>query len=132
MSDVTPAVDALLAPEADSELDDVVSEWTNVPDVAQKLGIELSKVRQLIKDGHLLAVRRKGVQAIPADLVANSEVMRFLPGVITLMRDGHYSDEEIVRWLYRPDDSLVGGSCIAELVAGRGTEIKRRAQAAGL
>ena len=118
------------APEP--QLDDVVAEWTNVPDLASQLGTDLSKVRQMVKDGQIVAVRRNGVQSIPAVMVSTSEALRFLPGVITLLRDGHYSDEEIVRWLYTPDEALLHGTPAAELAAGRGTEIKRRAQAAGL
>jgi hypothetical protein len=41
-----------------------------------------------------------------------------------------YSDDEIVEWLYREDDSLPG-SPIEALRANRGSEVKRRAQVAG-
>lgn len=111
---------------------DLVDEWTNVPDAALRLGVPLSTIRQMIKDGFLIAVRRDGVQRLPAALVANADVLRFLPGVITLLRDGRFTDEEIVRWLYEPDDSLASGNLVGELVAGRGTEVKRRAQASGI
>jgi hypothetical protein len=50
--------------------------------------------------------------------------------VITLLRDARYQDEEIVDWLFRADDSLPG-TPIQALRENRGTEIKRRAQAAG-
>jgi hypothetical protein len=50
--------------------------------------------------------------------------------VITQLRDVRYSDDEIVEWLYREDDSLPG-SPIEALRANRGSEVKRRAQVAG-
>lgn len=114
------------------DLTDIVEEWTNVPDAAERLGVPLSTIRQMIKDGLLVAVRQDGVVRVPAALVANSDVLRFLPGVVTLLRDGRFSDVEIIRWLYTPDSSLASGTLVGELVAGRGTEVKRRAQASGL
>ena len=50
--------------------------------------------------------------------------------MITLLRDAHYADDEIVDWLHREDDSLPG-SPIEALRANRGSEVKRRAQVAG-
>lgn len=124
--------DATAETPAEPQLDDVVAEWTNVPDLAEALGVELFAVRQMIKDGNIVAVKRNGVQSIPALIVSNHDARRFLPGIITLMRDGNYSDAEIVRWLYTPDETLVGGSCAGALAAGHGTEIRRRAHAAAL
>ena len=49
--------------------------------------------------------------------------------MITLLRDGGYADHEIVEWLMRADDSLPGTPAQA-LAENRGTEVKRRAQAA--
>ena len=56
-------------------------------------------------------------------------MLKGLPSVITLLRDGGYNDEEIVAWLLRADDSLPGTPAQA-LAENRGTEVKRRAQAA--
>jgi hypothetical protein len=53
-----------------------------------------------------------------------------LSSVITLLRDARYADAEIIDWLLRPDDSLPGTPAQA-LAENRGTEVKRRAQAAG-
>jgi hypothetical protein len=50
--------------------------------------------------------------------------------VIRLLRDAHFADDEIVDWLFRPDDSL-DGSAIEALRANHGSEVKRRAQVAG-
>ena len=56
--------------------------------------------------------------------------MKSLPAVIRVLRDARYEDAEIVDWLFRADDSLPG-TPIEALRANRGTEAKRRAQAAG-
>jgi hypothetical protein len=55
-------------------------------------------------------------------------VVKGLPGTITVLRDGGYSDDEILRWLFADDDSLPG-TPVASLLAGRHKEVKRRAQA---
>ncbi|HET8681180.1 MAG TPA: Rv2175c family DNA-binding protein [Micromonosporaceae bacterium] len=101
-----------------------------LPDVAERLGVPITRVHQMIRDGALLALRRDGVQRVPAELVANRTVLKHLPGVLTLLHDAGYGDEDALRWLYRPDDSLSGTPAHA-LAGGQATEVKRRAQALG-
>ena len=104
--------------------------WVTLPDVADKLDLSISKVNQMVRDSHLLAVRRDGSRVVPAELVANSTVLKHLPGVLTLLRDAGYNDEEAVRWLYRPDETLDGNAALG-LGGPRAREVKRRAQALG-
>ena len=104
--------------------------WVTVPELAERFEVPVTKIRQMIRDGNLLAVRRDGVLRVPAELVAGSNVMKHLPGVLTLLRDAGYNDEEALRWLYSPDDTLPGTPAAA--LGGDGaTEVKRRAQALG-
>lgn len=106
------------------------TEWINLPDAADRLGVSISKVHQMIRDGKLLAVKREGVRVIPAELVANDIVLKHLPGILTLLRDAGYNDEEAVGWLYQPDETVDG--CGAKGLGGdRAREVKRRAQALG-
>jgi hypothetical protein len=102
--------------------------WLTLPDVAELLDLSIVKVHQLIKDGSLIAVRHEGVRRVPAELVANDTVLKHLPGILTLLRDAGYNDEETVRWLYTPDDSLPGLPAVA-LGGDLAREVKRRAQA---
>jgi hypothetical protein len=104
--------------------------WINLPDVAEKLGVTVSKVHQMIRDGALLAVKHDGVRVVPAELVANSTVLKHLPGVLTLLHDAGYNDEEVLRWLYAPDEGLDGSAAVG-LGGPRAREVKRRAQALG-
>ncbi|WP_347403574.1 Rv2175c family DNA-binding protein [Solwaraspora sp. WMMD406] len=106
------------------------AEWFTLPDVAERLEVSISKVHQMIRDRELLAVRRDGVRRVPAELVANRTVRKHLPGILTLLHDAGFSDEETLRWLYRPDDSLPGTPAAA-LGGDRAREVKRRAQAEG-
>ena len=104
--------------------------WITLPDIADKLDVSISKVNQMIRDGALLAVKRDGVRVVPAELVANGTVLKHLPGVLTLLRDAGYNDEEALRWLYEPDDGL-DGNAARGLGGPRAREVKRRAQALG-
>jgi hypothetical protein len=104
--------------------------WITLPDVSEKLGVSISKVHQMIRDGQLLVVKRDGVRVVPGELVANSTVLKHLPGVLTLLRDAGYNDEEAVRWLYEPDQALEGNAAVG-LGGPRAREVKRRAQALG-
>jgi hypothetical protein len=100
-----------------------------VDEVAQRLSQPVSRVHQLVRDGQLLSLRRDGEVVVPADFVTDDgEVVKGLPGTIVVLRDGGYSDPDILRWLFTEDDSLPGRP-IASLCAGRHREVKRRAQA---
>lgn len=106
-------------------------EWATVPDVAEAMDVEVTKVRQFLREGKLLAVRPEtdGPLRIPAAFVQEGVIVKHLPGVITLLRDARYGDDEAIRWLFTDDD--LPGSPIEALRANRGTEVKRRAQALG-
>ena len=56
-------------------------------------------------------------------------MLKHLPGVLTLLHDARFSDDEALRWLYTDDD--LPGSPVRALWENRGTEVKRRAQALG-
>lgn len=102
-----------------------------VTELAAELNLPVPQARQVIRDGHIVAVRDdSGAVVVPADQLDAGAVVKSLPGVITLLRDARFTDAEIVEWLYQPDDSLPG-TPLEALRANRGTEVKRRAQAAG-
>jgi hypothetical protein len=112
-------------------VDDVLGAGVEVVplhEVAGRLGLSESRVHQMLRDGQLLAVRRDNVLAVPADLLTADSVVKGVAGTITVLRDGGYSDQEILRWLFTEDDSLPG-TPVAALRADRGKEVKRRAQA---
>lgn len=99
-----------------------------VAEVARRLSLPVSRIHQLVRDGQLLAARRAGEVLVPADFLDGSAVVKGLSGTIILLRDGGYSDPDILRWLFAEEDSLPG-TPIASLRAGRHREVKRRAQA---
>ena len=112
-----------------------VTEWLTVPDVAERLGTDVVKVRALLKDRQLLARRRgeRNVLSIPAEFIQDGpegpSVLKGLPGTLVLLADARYTDEEALRWLFTDDE--LPGSPIDALRANRGTEVRRRAQALG-
>jgi hypothetical protein len=101
------------------------------PQVADVLGVPVTRVHQYVRDGHLVAVRNpEGIRYLPALFVQDATVVKGLPAVIRLLRDARYTDDEIVDWLFREDDSLPG-TPVQALRENRGREVKRRAQVAG-
>ena len=111
-------------------LDSLVPEWLTVPDVAERLGLDVGKVRRLLQDGCLAGVRRgeRNVLSVPADFLADGAALPELRGTLSVLRDSGYDDESAIRWLFTPDDSLPG-TPVEALRAGRKTEVRRRAQA---
>lgn len=106
------------------------AEWLNLPDIAERLGLPITKIHQMIREHALIAVRRDRVLRVPAELVAGPTVLKHLPGVLTVLHDAGYNDEEALEWLYTPDDSLPGTPA-AVLNTPQAIEVKRRAQALG-
>ncbi|WP_067655154.1 Rv2175c family DNA-binding protein [Nocardia harenae] len=104
-------------------------ELLNLPDVAEQLGIPVTRVHQMLRDHQLLAVRRDGVAGVPARFFdRDGAVVRMLPGLITVMRDGKYTDEEILEWVFTDDPSLPGKPVDA-LHGDLAREVVRRAAA---
>lgn len=121
---MTATMSASMAPGDEAPPVDVLA----VAEVAQLLSVPVSRVQQMVRDGQLLALRQDGVVCVPADFFDGSAPVKGLSGTIVLLRDGGYSDPDIMRWLFADDPSL-SGSPIATLRAGRHREVKRRAQA---
>ncbi|MGI8718259.1 MAG: Rv2175c family DNA-binding protein [Lapillicoccus sp.] len=110
----------------------LVADWTTVPDIGARLGLPLSRVRQLIADRELLSARvgERRVVSVPAKFLGAQGPRPELKGTFTVLADGGMSDEQILRWLFTPDDTLpVDGAPIDALIAGHKTEVRRRAQA---
>jgi len=106
------------------------AQWLTLPDIAEMFGVKVTRVHQMIRDRELIAARRDGVLQIPSELVANATVRKHLPGVLNLLHDAGYNDEETMRWLFTADASLPGTPASA-LGGPLATEVKRRAQALG-
>jgi hypothetical protein len=116
-TEVTPDVEAL------------VDEWLAVPEVAEALGVDVVQARQLLKDRQLLAVRRgeRRVISVPAAFIHEGVIVKKLPGLLTLLADAGFDENQAIRWIFTLDDTLPGTPMQA-LVENRGTEVRRRAQ----
>jgi excisionase family DNA binding protein len=114
---------------ADVDLARRVPAWLDWAEAADRLGVSVSKVRQMIKDHELAAaVPTPGVgQRIPADFVVDGLVVKGLPGLLTVLHDGGYDDREAIAWIYADLD--LPGRPIDALLENRASEVKRRAQA---
>lgn len=99
-------------------------------DVAKSLGVATSRVHQMVRDRQLLAFKRDRVPVLPeAFLDEEGNVVKGLPGLIAVLHDGGYEDDEILRWLFAEDDSLPGGCPVAAMHTQSAREVVRRAQA---
>jgi hypothetical protein len=107
--------------------------WLPLPDVAERLGTDVGKVRRMVQDKVLVAVRRgeRNVWSVHEDLIKDGAPLPELKGTLVLLADAGFSDEEAVSWLFEDDPSLPG-TPVDALRAGRKTEIRRRAQALAL
>jgi hypothetical protein len=119
---------AQIEPPADA----LVGDWLTLPEAADRLGTPVGRVRQLLRDRKLLAVRRPdGTMAVPAALLDGDQVVKGLHGTLTLLLDCGFDDLEALRWLFTDDETLPG-TPIQAIAENRRTEVNRRAQALAL
>ena len=116
-----------------ADLGSLIAEWLDWKAAGQALGVSVTKVRTYIREHQLAAaVPRPGAgQQVPAELIMDGQIVKGVPGLLTIFHDGGYDDREILEWLFTPDDSLPGRP-IDALRENRGSEVKRRAQAMSL
>ena len=118
-----------LVTQIDPAADALVGDWLSLPEVAERLGIPSSRVKQLLRDRKLLAVARPGGErAVPTAFLDGDQVVKGLHGTLTVLYDCGFDDSEALRWLFTADETLPG-TPIQALCRHRGTEVNRRAQA---
>lgn len=82
----------------------------------------------MIRDGKALAIRRERIVGVPRSLLGDDgEFIKHLSGVITVLRDGGFDDDEILAWIYRTDDVL-DATPISILHTQLARDVVRRAQ----
>ncbi len=113
-----------------NELQELVSDWLTLPDVAEQLDLPINKVHSLLEERALVAVRlgERKIRSIPAAFIVDGAVLDSLKGTISVLHDAGFQDDEMIRWLFTADETLPGRPVDA-LREGRKTEIRRRAQA---
>lgn len=113
-----------------ANLVELVGEWLEPEQVAAALGVTRSRVGALIKSHHLASVRVPGRgELVPAAFVDDGEVVKGLPGLLTVLHDAGYDDRASIGWIFT--DAELPGRPIDALRENRGSEAKRRAQALG-
>ncbi len=119
--------------ENEAKIESLVHAWLYLPDISEKWGVLVTEVRDMVKRGELIAVRRgpnRSLQ-VPAAFIDETGPVKHLVGLLTVLRDSGFSNEEILDWMFSEDPSLPG-SPIQALWENRATEVKRRAQAMAL
>lgn len=107
----------------------LVGDWLEWGEVGERIGVSVSRVRQLVKEHQLAQAVVPGQgPRVPAALIDDGMIVKGVPGVLTVLHDGGYDDVEALTWLFTPDDSLPGRP-IDALRENRGREVSRRAQA---
>jgi hypothetical protein len=111
-------------------LDDVVSEWLSIGELANRIGQPPSRVRQLIRDRRLVVIERGDppVLSVPAEFVHDGALLKGLGGALTVLADAGFSSEESVRWLLTEAPEL-SARPVDLMAAGRDTAVKRVAMA---
>ncbi|WP_231914535.1 Rv2175c family DNA-binding protein [Corynebacterium renale] len=100
-----------------------------LPEAADRLGLPVTRVMDMVREGKLVAVLIDGAKRIPERFFSDKNtVNKFVPGVVSLLRDGGYDDPEIIAYLFTEDETLPGRPVDA-LHGHLAREVMRRAQA---
>jgi len=110
---------------------DQVSSWLTVPEAGELLGIVPGKVRRLVEEHILIAVKRDGVLKVPAELIIQGEPLHSLRGTVLVLLDSGFSLKGAIDWLYSVEESLKT-TPMAALISGRKAEVRRIAQSLAL
>lgn len=114
--------------QIDHDTETLIGDWLTLKEAAQALDTSPNRVKQLVRDRKLTGIRTGGSLNIPGAFIIDGEVLKGLPGTLTVLADCGFSDAEALRWLFTEDETLPG-SPIHALARDRGTEVRRRAQA---
>jgi len=115
--------------QIDPPADALVGEWLTLTAAAERLGIPPGRLKQLLRDRKLLAVRRPdGTMGVPRAFFDGNQVIKGLHGTLTLLFDCGFVEQDALRWLFTADDTLPG-TPVQAMTERRGTEVNRRAQA---
>ncbi|MFC7877595.1 Rv2175c family DNA-binding protein [Isoptericola sp. NPDC057391] len=137
MSDTTapePGAPGTDSTDDRTALESLVDEWLTLPDVAEVLGTDVSKVRGLVSERTLVGIKRgeRNTFQVPAAFLVTDDgapqVLRTLRGTVLVLSDVGLDDAAILRWLFETEPSI-GAAPIRELRAGRRAEVRRVAQA---
>lgn len=104
-------------------------ELLSMQQVADKLGLPITRAYDLLKDRKFIVWDSPEGKRVPlAFFNDKGSIAKHVTGVITVLTDGGYDDEEILRHLFTADDSLPGRP-IDALHGHLAREVIRRAQA---
>ncbi|WP_062202130.1 Rv2175c family DNA-binding protein [Demequina salsinemoris] len=108
-------------------------EWLSIPEFADRISVRDSRVRDLLRDRALIAVRRgeNNALSLPADFIVPGDhaphIIATLKGTLTLLLDMGLSDDEVIEWLFTPSDEL-DTTPMEALRQGQRAAVRRAAQ----
>ncbi|MDG2497139.1 MAG: Rv2175c family DNA-binding protein [Aquiluna sp.] len=111
-------------------IEEKVSSWLSIDEVAQMLEISPGKVRRLIDEKYLFSHRVNKQPMIPADIIVDGEPLSSIHGTLVLLADLGMGDEEAIAWLYEVNPEL-GTEPMTSLLAGHKAPVRRAAQGLG-
>ena len=95
--------DSIPDPPADDDIEGLVGEWLTVPDIAERMGLRLSDVRQIIEDRLVLSVRigPRNVVSVPAKFFNDEGPLPELPGTFTVLGDSRMTNQIVAAIIQR-------------------------------
>jgi excisionase family DNA binding protein len=109
---------------------DQVKSWLTLEQAAEKLGVSTSKVKRLLEEHTLFAVKVEGKMLIPEDIIVGNEPLSSIRGSLLQLLDLGLTESEAIEWLYQENKEL-GETPMSALLKGHKAPVRRAAQALG-
>lgn len=107
-----------------------VTDWLTLDQVADRLKLSTGKVRRLIEEHVLFAVKIDKEPKVPAHLLVDNEPLSSIRGTMLMLLDLGLELNEAIDWLYSENDDL-GEMPIESLIKGHKAPVRRAAQTLG-
>ena len=104
--------------------------WLAMPDLVERTGLTVGRIRRLIEEHRLPATRRNGPLQVPELALVDDEPLPDLRGTMLVLLDLGFTEDEALDWLLAEEESM-GIAPIEALRAGRKHEVRRVAQMLG-
>jgi excisionase family DNA binding protein len=108
----------------------VQDSWLTLDEAAELMSVSVGRVRRLIGEQRLAAVRIDGQLRMPRDFVYEGKPLPELRGTLIALSDAGFTPEEAVGWLVTENPELETVPLDA-LCTGRGKQVRWNIQTLG-
>ncbi|MBT1018237.1 helix-turn-helix domain-containing protein [Canibacter sp. lx-72] len=91
----------------------------SIEETAEIIGLSQSKVRRMLQDNELAAIKADGEVRVPQEFLLDGTPLATLQGTLTVLADAGIKGEAAVQWLFTANEQLDNLAPVTALREGR-------------